>query len=561
MNPQKKTDVVIIGLGAAGGIASYVLTKAGLNVVGIEAGPRRTKAEFVRQLDEIGGWSIRNQMGEPKVNHEVPTWRPNAKTPVQAPPVPPFLMMNGVGGSSIHYSTQSWRFRRDDFKIRSTTVDKYGEKALPAGNAIADWPLAYDDLEPYYDQVEYLIGVSGKGGSNPFESPRKRDYPLPPLRSFGFGELATKAMTGLGYHPFPNPAAIISQPFKGRAACSYCGFCTGFGCWDDAKSSTAVSAIPAAEQTGKLEIRENSRVMQILSNDHGQVTGVQYLDANGQLQEQPAGMVILSGYVYENSRLLLLSKSKTFANGLANNHGQVGKYYMAHAYVTGYGHFPGKRLNLFSGTVGQGTEMDDLNGDNFDHTGLGFIRGALTSVGNEARPISMAQTLAPGVKGWGTSYRQWLRENANSVGTVGGQLEILPYEANFLDLDPTKKDPLGMPVVRVTFDFYDNEKRAGQYLVGKMQEIAKAMGATTTWGYPPTPIPINTHAYGGTRMGLDPATSVVNQYSLAHEAPNLAVLGGSTFCSTTGYNPTETIEALAWYAADHIAQNFSKIAV
>lgn len=561
MNALPKTDVVIIGLGAAGGIASYVLTKAGLKVVGIEAGPRRGKAEFVRQLDEIGGWSIRNQMGAPKVNHEVPTWRPNAQANVQAPPVPPFLMMNGVGGSSIHYSTQSWRYRRDDFKIRSTTVAKYGEQALPAGNAIADWPVTYDEMEPYYDNVEYLIGVSGKGGSNPFESPRKRDYPLPPLRSFGFGELATKAMQQLGYHPFPNPAAIISRPYEGRAACSYCGFCTGFGCWDDAKSSTLVSAIPMAEQTGKLEIRPNSRVMQILSNDNGHVTGVQYLDDKGNLLEQPAGVVILSAYVYENVRLLLLSKSKAYANGVANNHAQVGKYYMAHAYVTGYGQFQGKRLNLFSGTTGQGTEMDDLNGDNFDHTGLGFIRGALVSVGNEARPISMSQTLPPGMKGWGADYRKWLRENANSVGTVGGQMEVLPYQANFLDLDPDKKDPLGVPVVRITFDFYNNEKAAGQYLVGKMVGIAKAMGATSTWGYPPVPIPINTHAYGGARMGDDPASSVVGKYSLAHEAPNLAVLGGATFCSTTGYNPTETIEALAWYSAEHIAQNFNKIAV
>jgi len=563
MSQLPKTDVVIIGLGAAGGIASYVLTQAGLNVVGIEAGPYRSAAyNYDHQLDEIGGESYRNQMGEPKVNHEVPTWRPNAKAPVQPPPVPPLLMMNGVGGTSVHYTTQSWRFRRDDFKIRTETIAKYGEKALPAGTAIVDWPVTYDELEPYYDKVEYLIGVSGQGGSNPFESPRKRGYPLPPLREMGFRTLADQGMKQLGYHPFPQPSAIISQDYDGRPACTYCGFCSGYGCWNNAKSSTLVSAIPKAVATGKLDIRPNSRVMQILTDNGGNASGVKYLDDSGQPQIQPAAVVILSGYVYPNNRLLLLSKSAKFPNGLANNHGQVGKYYLSHSYVGVNGLFSGKRLNIFNGAGGQNAVMDDLNGDNFDHKGLGFIRGATIQAGNGTLPIASSSSIPPNVPGWGSAYKRWLHENAQSVGSVLAQQETLPYETNYIDLDPTKKDPLGVPVVRLTYDFGVNEKRAGAYMANKMTEILKAMGAVQTWpSFPPIPIPINTHAYGGTRMGDDPSMSVVNKYSLAHEVPNLAILGGSTFCSTTGYNPTETIEALAWYAADNIAQNFNKIAV
>jgi gluconate 2-dehydrogenase alpha chain len=472
-------------------------------------------------------------------------------------------MMNAVGGTSIHYGTQSWRFMPGDFQVHSDTVKRYGPEGIPSGATTADWPIGYDDLETYYDKVEYLIGVSGKGGVNPFEGPRTRDFPLPPLRSMGFGDLAADAMTKLGYHPFPQPAAILSEEYDGRPACSYCGFCSSTGCWNNSKSSTLVSAIAHAEATGKLEIRPNSRVMKILSNDTGQVTGVEYVDENGDLQEQPAGVVILSSYIYENVRLLLLSTSDFYKAGMVNNGGQVGKHYMSHAYVGSYGYFPGQRLNLYSGSSGQAVAMDDLNGDNFDHTGLGFIRGAVVFASNGNQPIGTSRMVPPSVKGWGSGYKKFLHENPSSVGQVFAQVEPQPYESNFLDLDPDVKDPMGVPVLRVTYSLGDNELKAANYLLEKLQAILTQMGATETWpSYPPgLPLPINSHAYGGTRMGDDPAESVVDKYGLAHEAPNLMVLGGSSFPGSSGYNPTETIEAHAWYAADYLAQNLSKVAV
>ena len=561
-NPLPKTDVVIIGLGAAGGIASHVLTSAGLNVVGIEAGPRLDRENFIQDYDEITSALNRNKYGDPKYNHELPTWRPSADAEIQ--PASGGRMMNAVGGTSIHFGAQSWRFRADDFRIRSSTVEHYGEAALPEGTAIADWPVTYDDLEPYYDKVEYHIGVSGMGGANPFESPRSRDYPLPPLQSTGYMELADAAMRNLGYHPFPQPAAILSEPYgDNRPACTYCGFCQWFGCWNDSKSSTLVSSIRAAEATGKLEVRANSRVMSILSNDTGQVTGVTYLDENGVLQEQPAGVVILSSFVYENTRLLLLSKGGVYPDGLSNNHGQVGRYFISHGLVSRLALFPQDRLNLDSGSVSQATVIDDFNGDNFDHTGLGFIRGASIQARNqEVYPIVAAKRLAPGVPTWGSGYKRWVSDHAQSVGSSLAQLEVLPYEGNFLDLDSTKKDPMGVPIVRVTFDIGDNERTAFAFLKPKIDEILREMGATETWGADNiAPAPINTHLYGGTRFGDDPATSVVDRYCLSHEAPNLAILGGSVFPSTAGYNPTQTIQAVAWRAAEHIAKNFQRIAV
>jgi gluconate 2-dehydrogenase alpha chain len=562
-NPLPKVDVLIVGIGAAGGIAGYVLTQAGINVVALEAGPRRDKAEFLRHYDELQGYPYHNPFADVKANKEIPTWRPDAKSPVQAPPVGPIVMDNQVGGTSVHWSGQAWRYRADDLKIRSTTVAKYGEEALPAGTAIVDWPISYDDLEPYYEKAEYLVGISGQGGANPFESPRKKDYPLPPLRRSGFNDMAFDALKKAGYHPFPGPAGMISQDYNGRSACSYCGYCTGHGCWNDAKASTLVSAIPAAEKTGKLEIRPNSRVMKILSNDKGQVTGVQYLDANGELQEQPAGVVILSTYVYENVRLLLLSSSDSYKNGLANNGGNVGKWYMAHSYGGAYGLFPGQKFNLLSGTGSQGVNIDDFNSDNFDHTGLGFIRGALVTIGQaESTPIGRSNLVAPGQKGWGSSYKQYVRDNMQSLSSLFSQLEVLPYDANFLDLDPDATDDLGMPRIRITFSLGENEKKAAQYILPKLDAALKAMGATPTWFYPdPATIPINSHAYGGTRMGDDPATSVVDKYGLSHEAPNLMVLGASNWCSATGYNPTETVYAHSWYAADYLAKNLQTIAI
>jgi gluconate 2-dehydrogenase alpha chain len=562
-NPLPKVDALIIGIGAAGGIASYVLTQAGIDVVALEAGPRRDKADFLAYYDELQAYPYHNPFADVKANKEIPTWRPNAKSPVQAPPVGPIVMDNQVGGTSVHWTGQAWRYRDDDFKIRSTVIDKYGEDALPDGSNLVDWPITYDELEPYYEKTEQLVGISGEGGSNPFESPRKNDYPLPALRQSGYLEMANDGLKKVGYHPFPGPAGIISQDFDGRPACSYCGYCTGHGCWNDAKSSTLVSAIPKAEKTGKLEIRTLCRVMKILSNDKGQTTGVQYLDADGELQEQPAGVVILSTYVYENARLLLVSTSDFYKNGLSNNGGNVGKWYMAHSYGGAYGTFPGQKLNMMSGTFSQAVCIDDFNGNNFDHKDLGFIQGALVSASQgESTPIGRSNSLPPGQKGWGSEYKKFLVDNLGSAASLGTQLEVLPYDANFLDLDPDTTDDLGMPRIRITFDLYDNEKKANAYINPKLEEVLKGMGADKVWSYPdPAVIPINSHAYGGTRMGDDPSMSVVNKYGISHEASNLMILGGSDWCSTTGYNPTETIYAHAWFAADYLAQNFQTIAV
>lgn len=564
----KKSDVVIVGLGAAGGIAAFVLTRAGLNVVAVEAGGRLTGRD--QQLNELAQSGHYNVFGRAKANLEIPTWRPNASTrtiPASAG-ARPTPMMNAVGGTSIHYATESWRLHPWNFKMRSEVIKRYGAHIIPAGSTTADWPVSYDELEPYYDKTEYEIGISGKAGNirgkldpagNIFEGPRSREYPLPPLRRTGFTELMAEAARRLGWHPFQNPSSVHSQAFKGTPACSYCSTCMN-GCFLGAKGSTDMHVIPAAEATRKLSIITEARVTQIKTDDHGRVTGVLFVK-DGKEIFQPASVVVLSSFTFENTRLLLLSTSKANPKGLSNNHGQVGKNYMAHntaQVVTAL--FRGRKLNRWSGLGAQGTVLDDWADDNFDHSGLGFIGGGVFKAGMGQQAIGAANSTPPSVPNWGSAWKSWLKANANSVASANAQGETLTYEDNYLDLDPTVRDPFGLPVIRITFDIKENEKRAALFSAEKIVAWFKEAGATETWTSAVRPVSLPNHAYGGTRMGTDPETSVVNGWCFSHEAPNLAILGSSTFPTTSGRNPTLTVQALAWRTADHIIKNWKSIA-
>src|SRR5580658_8104303 len=331
---RKPVDVAVIGLGAAGGVAVLPLARAGLKVAGIEAGGWMDPHTF--KPDEIYNNVRRLVTSVPKAQQEIPTVRSSPEAPARQAAVHP--MMNAVGGTSIHYWAQSWRLKPWDFKTRSETIERYGVSAIPAGSTLEDWPIGYDDLEPFYDTVEYEIGVSGKAGNiqgkidpagNVFEGPRRREYPMPPLRETDFTEMMRTAAVKLGWNPHRSPAAINSEPRGGRSACAYHGYCEANGCHVSAKNSTSVTTIPAAQKTKNLTIVESAHVTRILADGNGKVTGVQFLK-DGREYFQAAKVVLLGAYTYENVRLLLLSKSKAFPSGLSNNHGQVGKHYIGH---------------------------------------------------------------------------------------------------------------------------------------------------------------------------------------------------------------------------------------
>src|SRR6266478_5301470 len=520
MTPIKlrKTDVVVIGLGAAGGVAVLPLARAGLKVIGLEAGgwfqPKDHLPDEIR--NNVRSWPHAVQ----KTNREVPTAR-NAPNGPALPRPAYHPMMNGVGGTSLHYWAQSWRLKDWDFKVRSETLRRYGPSAIPQGSTVEDWPLSYEELEPYYDKVEYAIGVSGKAGNirgtidqagNIFESPRQREFPMPPLRSTGLADKMAEAARRLGWHSFPPPAAINSVPRNGRSACYYHGFCGRGGCPVSAKNSTAVTTIPEAMATGNLEVVPYAHVIALDSDDKGRMTGVRYLKEN-QEYFQPAEVVLLASYTYENTRLLLLSKSRACPKGLSNNHGQVGLHYISHSQGWGVsrgvvGLFPFD-VNRWYGMPAQGTAIDNWADDNFDHSGLGFIGGGSIHVPMELKPIEAARMSTFGqTPRWGSSWKAFAKQNAGRWVATYTQVSTFPYEDHFLDLDPEVKDPLGYPVCRVTISLKENEKRAMLFIQEKAEQWLREAGAIAVERAPLAPIAINTHAYGGTRMGDNPETNV-----------------------------------------------------
>ncbi len=566
----KPVDVAVIGLGAAGGVAVLPLARAGLKIAGIEAGtwmdPRK---DF--HADEIYN-NVRGLVTSvPKTKREVPTIRESPATPARRAPNHP--MMNAIGGTSIHYWAQSWRLKPWDFRVRTETVRRYGAGAIPAGSTLEDWPIGYDDLEPYYDRVEYEIGVSGKAGNlqgrvdpagNIFEGPRRREYPMPPLRGTDFIERMAEAARKLGWHPFRPPAAINSQPYRGRPACAYHGFCATGGCHISAKNSTAVTTIPEALQTKNLTLFDRAQVTRILVGSNGRVTGVQYL-RDGKEYFQPAQVVLLASYTYENSRLLLLSSSKPYPNGLSNNHGQVGRHYFGHYSGVAAGSaialFPFD-INNWYGTPAQGITVDDWADDNFDHSGLGFIGGTSLHVHTETHPVDSVATLDGFAEGplWGSRWKAFVSENAGRWTAAYLQTSTFPYESTFLDLDPDTRDPLGDPVCRITSGVKANEHRAVAFAQSRMEEWYRAAGAIEVLKPPVTVPAVSTHAYGGTRMGRNPETNVVDPWGFSHEAPNLGILGASVMGTSGARNPTLTVQALAWRTAEHLVKNWKSIA-
>ena len=567
----KPVDVAVVGLGAAGGVAVLPLCRAGLKVAGIEAGTWMDPHKDFK-ADEIHNNTRGLITTGNKIRREAPTIR-NSPTG-QARRGGPSPMMNAIGGTSIHYHAQSWRLKPWDFKTVSEVTKRYSKSYIPQGSTVEDWPISYDELEPYYDIAEIEVGVSGKAGNikgkidkegNIFEGPRQREYPMPHLRTCDYLEHMKKAARSLGWNPFHSPAAINSAPYNGHGACGYHGYCDRGGCHLQAKNSTCFSTIPKAQATRNLTIFDRAQVTRIVSDANGKVSGVSYI-FDGMEYFQPAKAVLVGSYTYENARLLLLSKSKAYPNGLGNNKGQVGKHYFGHwdaqAGASASALFP-MDLNIWYGAIlSQGVVIDEWADDSFDHSGLGFIGGASMTVNTEKHPIAAASgsTWGQVPRNWGSDWKKWIHQNAGRSASAYLQTNTFPYETTFLDLDPEVRDPLGDPVIRVTTMTRDNERRAAMYAQDKMVEWFQAAGAImTTKGNPNGPN-LSTHTYGGTRMGDDPGTSVVDKWGFSHEAPNLGMLGGSVFGTSGARNPTLTIQALAWRTAEHLAKNWKSIA-
>ena len=376
----EKTDVVIVGVGAAGGILAAELGKAGMKVIGLERGPR-LKTEDFNPHDELRYFQRLDLRPNPK--RQPVTWRPNANGRAR-PRCAAGLRQPGRRrhralrrGVLAHARGRFPRALADGGALRSVRI--------PEDSSLADWPLSYADLEPYYDRAEYELGVSGKAGNlqgkkieggNVFEAPRRREYPLPPLLVEQAGAAFDAGARKLGYHPFSTPRAILSQPYNGRPGCTYCGFCQAFGCHVGAKSSILVTKLPDADKTGNFKLVTGAMAYRVNSDNSGRATGVSYYGPDGSDNTIEAEIVILTTFIYDNTRLLLLSKSEKFPNGLANSSGQLGKHMMAHMMANVFVGFDDRHMNIYMGPSAQKHTLDDFNADNFDHSGVGFIRGS-----------------------------------------------------------------------------------------------------------------------------------------------------------------------------------------
>jgi len=506
-------------------------------VVVLEQGPYLHEKDF--QHDELKvffqGSMVNQQKDQPN------TFRKNESEVAQRRAAVEYCRM--VGGGSVHFTANYWRFHESDFCERS----RWGE--VP-GASLADWPITYDDLEPYYTKAEYDLGISGLGGANPFEARRSKPYPLPPLPVKSSGVLFERATRKLGLHPFPAPMAILSQPYRGRAACQHCGFCMSFGCEYGAKSSTLASVIPMAEKTGRCEIRSGCYVRKVETDAAGRATGVIYFDSSRKEVFQRARAVVLCANGAETPRLLLMSKSNRFPQGLANSSGLVGKNFMVDLGCVAFGLFE-QPLNEFKSVQVSRVIHDYYVAD----PKKGFYGGGGIDARFGAYPAGFALGGLPAdAPRWGKEYKQMLAHYYTRTMMLLAHTSCLAQEKNSISLDPQLKDAWGLPAIRATYDFHPDDLKTLEFCQDREVEILEAAGAKRIWKFPvDADIFPTRHLMGTCRMGTDAKTSVINTDHRAHDVPNLFLCDGSSLVTCARQQPTATIQALAYRAAERIA--------
>jgi len=562
-----KASVVIVGMGWVGGIIAAELTKAGHRVVVLERGKNRGTSDYYHVHDELRYASRYELMQD--LSKETVTYRNNEK--VRALPMRSygsFLLGDGVGGAGVHWNGQYYRFLPYDFEIYSKTVERYGKAKIPEGMTLQDWGITYDELDPYFVKYEQMAGISGEPTTPENVGKLSKPYPTAPMKKTPGMKLFEEAASKLGYHPYIIPSANLSENYTNpdgiaRAACQYCGFCERFGCEYGAKADPVVTVLPVAQQTGKMELRTFCNVIRV-ENDGKKATGVTYVQTTtGEEFTQPADVVVLAGYVFTNVKLLLLSKLGKPYDPKTQT-GVIGKNYCyQNNGASGTAFYDDREFNIFMGAGALGSSLDDFNGDNFDHSDLNFLHGAnirFTQAG--LRPIANNPT-PPDTPSWGLAYKQATLKYANRVLNIGAQGCSLPYRYHYLDLDPTYKDAYGLPLMRMTFDFLDQDKELVKFIAGKVKGIADEMGASnvvvkdTLSTYNIVPYQ-STHNTGGAIMGSDPDTSAVNSYLQMWDAENVFVCGATAFAHNSGYNPTATVGALAYRTAEGIEKYLQK---
>ncbi len=533
---NERVDACIIGAGASGAAAAKVHTEAGRQVVGLERGPWRSKETFGG--DELANVNRYNLWPDPLLNPR--TVRASAEDTATVDLFCPVPQM--VGGGTVHW--QGWlpRFTPNDFRLRSVAGDL-------EGTTLADWPITYDELEPFYDKVEWAFGVSGRAGANAFEGPRTRGYPCAPMPMSRYAEKFHAGCAALGWNSFPTPQAALSHPYDGRPATVVSAFAQQHGDPTGTRSSALNVFVPDAVATGRYDLRADSYVRELEVDERGRIQAAVYEDADGTVHRQEADVFVLACGAVESARLLLLSRSKRFPTGLANGSDLVGRNVTFHEYSAAVGVFDDP-IHAWAG----GGYVSASSFQFYEHDeSRGFVGGGHIAAAGVGIPLPINWGL-PGRPTWGAEAKQVDRDYFNHSMAVAMVVHDMPQHDNRVDLDDDVVDAWGLPVARITLRPHENDLAQGRFLIDRNAEILEAAGAKDVDRVYIEKVTGNcSHQHGTTRMGDDPETSVLDRWCRAHEVDNLFVVDGGPFPTATGANPTLTIMANAWRVAEHIA--------
>jgi choline dehydrogenase-like flavoprotein len=542
---QKHVNAIVVGAGAGGGVVAKELAGHGLSVVLFERGgwpdyDRHINDELISQRTQVLG----SAFGPDHRKHPRVRVYPDGSRQVVTPIRGDYGHNAAcVGSGTVSYGAMAWRFMPEDFRMRST----YGHVE---GSTLEDWPIAYEELEPFYEKAEWEIGVSGDDSQNPFAPPRNLPQHMPPFENNREGKVLAAACRRLGLHPFPIPMLRNSVPYNGRPACIRNRTCVGFACPVDGKNGTHNTVIPAAIATGNCEVRVHCQVAGIISEPSGRIKGVSYFDGNGEGHEQTADLLVLAASATETARLLLNSATDRFPGGLGNNNDWVGRNLQGHAYTGAMGIFSDEITDY----AGPGATFGFCD---YNHHNEGIVGGGLLCNEFNALPYLFTGVRPPGAPAWGKEHKAFQMKNIKRVAALHGPVQEMPNFNARVTIDPTVKDYWGIPVLALSGERHPIDHEHCRWLSRKAEEVLKEAGAVETWlNVGGRGLSGGQHQSGTARMGNDPKTSVTSRYGQVHGIDNLFVADGSLFVTAGGFNPVLTILALGYWVSDYIKRTW-----